>query len=106
MEHQAGTDGNKVTRTFQEKFDAHQKDKSEIREERENDRKSTNRTEAIINFHCSLDKKAYNAIWAECIAGRGANEIASASQVILSAVLKDYPLVSKSIILWFDSCVP
>lgn len=134
MEYQAETDANKVTRTLQEKFDAHQKDKSETREERESDRKSTNKTEAILCFdlqnvltcpranvsnffykrklnvfnltaHCSLDKKAYNAIWAECIAGRGANEIASALQVILSAVLKDHPQVN-SIILWSDSCVP
>lgn len=134
MEYQAETDANKVTRTLQEKFDAHQKDKSETREERESDRKSTNKTEAIICFdlqnaltcpranvsnffykrklnvfnltaHCSLDKKAYNAIWAECIAGRGANEIASALQVIRCAVLKDHPQVN-SIILWSDSCVP
>lgn len=116
--YQAQTDANKVTRTLQEKFDAHKNDKSETREEWENDRKSTNKTEAIIcynlqnvltcpranvsNFfykrklnvfnltaHCSLDKKSCNAIWAECIAGRGANEIASALQVFLSAVLMD-----------------
>lgn len=43
MEYQAETDANKVTRTLQEKFDAHQKDKSETREERESDRKLTNK---------------------------------------------------------------
>ena len=58
-----------------------------------------------LTAHCSLDKKAYNALWAECIAGRGANEIASALQVILCTILKDHPTVD-SIILWSDSCVP
>lgn len=132
MEYQAETDANKVTRIFQEKFDAHQTDKSETREERENDTKSTNRAEAIICFdmhvftclranvfkffynrklnvfnitvHCLLDKKAFIAILAEYISGRSANEIASALQVILSAVLKDH-LVVNSIILCSESCV-
>lgn len=100
MEYEAQRDANRVTRPLQEKYDGHQKDKNETREEREKDRKSKSSTEAIICFdmqnvitcpranvssffykrklnifnltaHCSLDKKAYNALWAECIAGRG-----------------------------------
>ena len=78
------------------KYEGHQKDKTETREEREKDRKSKSRIEAIICFdlqnviacpranvsrflykkklhiqlNCTLCpwQKSYNALWAECIA--------------------------------------
>ena len=54
-----------------------------------------------LTTHCSLDRKAYNAIWTENIADRGA----SALLVILSAILKDQTSIN-TIIRWFDSCIP
>ena len=134
MEYEAQSSNNKLTRSLQDKYETHKKDKTETKTERDNDRKTNVETEAVICFdlqnvltcpranvssffyrrklnvynltaHCSLDKKAYNAIWPECTAGRGANEIASALSVILKTVLEDHPSVT-SFILWSDSCVP
>ena len=55
-----------------------------------------------LTEHCSLDETAYNAIRAEFVAGKGANEIAIALHVtrILSVILKDYPFVN-----WSESCI-
>ena len=50
MEYEAQRDANRVTRPLQEKYDGNQKDKNETLEEREKDRKSKSRTEAIICF--------------------------------------------------------
>jgi hypothetical protein len=86
MEYEAQTNANGITRVLQEKFDSHQKDKAETREEREKDRKPKSRSKTVICFdlqnviacpqanvssffykrklnrynltaHCSLDKK-------------------------------------------------
>lgn len=54
-----------------------------------------------LTTHCSLNRKAYTAIWTEHIADRGA----SALLVILSAILKDQTSIN-TIIRWFDSCIP
>ena len=58
-----------------------------------------------LTAHCSLNKEAYNAIWHEVDAGRGANEIASALIKILKTISETYPEY-KSLILWSDSCIP
>ena len=58
-----------------------------------------------LTAHLSLNKCAYNAMWSEHQAGRGANEITSALVKILEKVLEDYPLL-ESITLWSDSCIP
>lgn len=44
-------------------------------------------------------------LWHEGNAGRGGNDIASATIVMLEKILKDFPSI-KRFILWFDSCVP
>lgn len=124
----------KANTTQQEnnKYKQHLQDKDETRKERDRDRK--NATTCIVCFdmqnvitcpranvssffykrklnvynltaHCSLNKKAYNAIWAETTAGRGGNEICSALLVILKAILADKP-DTESFVLWSDSCVP
>lgn len=38
-----------------------------------------------------MSKTAYNAIWCKAVAGRGANEIASALVAILKSVKADHP---------------
>jgi len=58
-----------------------------------------------LTAHCATNKIAYNAIWSEAMAGRGANEIASALMIILEQVVTSLPHIRK-IILWSDSCVP
>ncbi|CAG2221282.1 unnamed protein product [Mytilus edulis] len=58
-----------------------------------------------LTGHFSLNKCAYNAIWPEHIAGRGANEISSALLKILEKVLEDFPSL-ETITLWSDSCIP
>ena len=114
------------------KYLAHIKDKEETYTERDKDRKNEDMVvvafdlEKVItcpranisNFfykrklnvynltaHCSVNKKAYNAIWCEGIAGRGANEIASALVKILSEIVDDVPGITQ-LTLWSDSCVP
>lgn len=44
-------------------------------------------------------KKTYSAVWPECVAGRGGNEIASAVVVILNCVLQENPELEK-LVLW------
>ena len=58
-----------------------------------------------LTGHFSLNKPAYNAVWAECDAGRGGNDIASSLTCILTDIMKDYPNIKK-LILRLDSCVP
>ncbi|CAC5386628.1 unnamed protein product [Mytilus coruscus] len=58
-----------------------------------------------LTGHLSLNKCAYNAVWSEHIAGRGANEICSALLKILEKVLEDFPTL-ETITLWSDSCIP
>lgn len=58
-----------------------------------------------LTLHCSLSGKTYNAVWHEALAGRAANNIASALVKLLYAVCNDHPNL-KSLILWSDSCVP
>ena len=50
-------------------------------------------------------KKVYCTIWNESQSGRGGNDIASAANIMLNRIIKDFPLVNQ-LILWFDSCVP
>lgn len=59
-----------------------------------------------LTSHCatSKKKKAYSAVWPECVAKRGGNEIASAVVVILNCVLQENPELEK-LVLWSDSCV-
>lgn len=113
-----------------EKYEKHQEDKCQTKLERDSDRSSDKLVicfdlENVItlpkadvkNFfykrklntfnltaHCSQSKSAYNAIWCEAVAGRGANEIASALVAILKSVKADHPEY-KSYTLWSDSCV-
>ena len=58
-----------------------------------------------LTAHCSVNKKAYNAIWCEGIARRGANEIASALVKILREIVDDVPGITH-LTLRSDSCVP
>lgn len=58
-----------------------------------------------MTAHCSLNKHVYNAVWSEGLAGRGANEIASALVKILEAIFNKNPNI-ESLVLWSDSCVP
>ncbi|CAG2215890.1 DNAH [Mytilus edulis] len=58
-----------------------------------------------LTAHMSLNKTAYNAVWSEHQAGRGANEISSALLKILEKVVQDFPLL-ENITLWSDSCIP
>lgn len=58
-----------------------------------------------LTAHSSVNKTAYNAMWAESMAGRGGNEICSALLAILHNVTDDCPNIER-IILWSDSCVP
>ncbi|CAG2189296.1 unnamed protein product [Mytilus edulis] len=53
----------------------------------------------------SLNKTAYNAVWSEHQAGRGANEISSALLKIPEKVVQDFPLL-ENITLWSDFCIP
>ncbi|VDI02329.1 Hypothetical predicted protein, partial [Mytilus galloprovincialis] len=53
----------------------------------------------------SLNKTAYNAVWSEHQAGRGANEILSTLLKILEKVAQDFSLL-ENITLWSDSCIP
>lgn len=116
------------------KYDAHVADKHSTREERKTDRENTDDVVTTVCFdmekvlvcprsnvsnffykrklnvynltaHCSTLKTAYNVLWTECIAGRGANEIASALVIILEKVIENYPHIQK-FVLWSDSCVP
>lgn len=92
---------------MQERYRRHVMDKTETKVERDIDRGREDSFTAVVCFdlenvislpranvsklfykrklntfnltaHCSIDKAAYNAIWTENVAGRGANEIASA----------------------------
>lgn len=116
------------------KYDDHMKDKACTRTERTNDRDNDDEKVITVCFdmenvltcpranvsnffykrklnvfnltaHCSKDKVAYNIIWNECIASRGANELASALIIVLDKVPKRHPDTEK-LILWSDSCVP
>lgn len=58
-----------------------------------------------MTAHCSKNKKAYNALWGENVAGRGANEIASALCTIIDSIIKEYP-ETEDVVLWSDSCIP
>lgn len=58
-----------------------------------------------LTGHFSLNKQAYNAVCAECDAGRGGNDIASSLTCILTDIMKDYPNIKK-LILRLDSRVP
>jgi len=120
----------KATSESIHKYQMHEDDRCKTKMERDSDRASENLVicfdlENVIslpkadikNFfyrrklntfnltaHCSKSKTAYNAIWCEAVAGRGANEISSALVAILKAVKADHPDV-KSYTLWSDSCV-
>lgn len=116
------------------KFQEHIKDKQNTRTERDRDRACEDPERTIVCFdmenvltvprssvsnffykrklnvynltaHCNANKRAYNAVWNECVAGRGGNEIASALLVILKKVLEDVPHTTQ-LTLWSDSCVP
>ncbi|XP_076107556.1 uncharacterized protein LOC143075857 [Mytilus galloprovincialis] len=122
---------NQVGEDLKIKYELHIAGKSNTKVERDNDRSSdkavlcfdmenviTCPRANISNFfykrklnvfnltgHFSLNKCAYNAIWPEHIAGRGANEISSALLKILEKVLEDFPSL-ETITLWSDSCIP
>jgi len=125
-------DNNLADEQLERKYNEHVSDKMCTKSERELDRSEKNqavicfdlenvislpRAEVKKNFyrrklnsynltaHCSIDKGAYNAIWNEAEAGRGANEIASALVTILCAIRQKHPDI-RSYILWSDSCVP
>ena len=51
-----------------------------------------------------MNKTAYNAIWCESIAGRGANESASALIKILGEIVEDVAEMTQ-LTQWSDSCV-
>ena len=53
-----------------------------------------------LTAHCSKNRKAYNAVWGEHIAGRGANEIASALCRILKDIINEYP-ETEDLVLWY-----
>ena len=98
------------------KFEAHQTDKASTKCERDTDMKSDQMVVCFdmqnvialprantsnffykrklnvtnLTAHCSEANTAYNAIWCEGLAGRGANEIASALTPILSAIKRDH----------------
>jgi hypothetical protein len=130
-EYKSNSKIDKVSDELKQKYEAHEVGKTTTKIERDADRKSK---KAILCFdmqnviacpranvsnffykrklnvfnltaHISLNKCAYNAMWSEHQAGRGANEIASALVKILEKVLEDYPLL-ESITLWSDSCIP
>ena len=117
----------------QEKYRHHMMDKTETKAERDTDREREDCFTALVRFdlenvvslpranvsnlfnkrklntfnltaHCSIDKAAYNAIWTENVAGRGANEIASAIVTILKSITHTKPEI-KSFVLWSDSCI-
>lgn len=122
---------NQVSKELKQKYESHVLGKTQTKVERDNDRKSekpvlcfdmenvlTCPRANISNFfykrkfnvynltaHMSLNKTAYNAVWSEHQAGRGANEISSALLKILEKVVQDFPLL-ENITLWSDSCVP
>ena len=58
-----------------------------------------------LTGHCSLNKRGYCVLWHEGNAGRGGNDIASGTILMLEKILKEFPGIKK-FILWFDSCVP
>jgi hypothetical protein len=131
MEFQAGTESaGTVTQALLDKYSNHTKDKNLTRTEREQDRQSKETTVICFDLqhvltcpranvssffymrklnvfnltaHCSVNKKAYNAIWSESLAGRGGNELASALVAILDAITSDHPNIT-DIVLWSDSC--
>lgn len=126
--------GASVEGEVNEKYVNHMSDKFLTKQERDLDRKVNDVTKAVVCFdlenvlvlpkanvsnffykrklnvynltaHVSTDGEAYNAIWTESLAGRGANEISSALVTILKSVSDKYPEI-KSYTLWSDSCVP
>jgi len=116
------------------KYSDHEQSKTETKIERDNDRQKQDKSHAIVCFdlenviclpraniksfffrrklsvynltaHCSVDKRAYCAIWSEGTRGRGGNDIASALLATLDKVTARNPGVKK-ITLWSDACVP
>ena len=58
-----------------------------------------------LTAHCSVDNRAYCAVWNEGTRGRSGNDLASALVAILEKVIAQNPGVLK-ITLWSDACVP
>jgi len=58
-----------------------------------------------LTAHCSVDGRAYCAVWCEGVRGRGGNDIASALVAILEKIIVQNPDIVK-ITLWSDACVP
>ncbi|CAG2239042.1 unnamed protein product [Mytilus edulis] len=121
---------NLVSEDLKMKYELHIAGKSNTKVERDNDRSSDKadlcfvmgnvitcpranisnllykRKLNVFNLtgHFSLNKCAYNAVWSEHIAGKGANEIASALLKILEKVLEDFPTL-ETVTLWSNSCI-
>ena len=115
------------------RFAQHEKCKQLAKTERDKDRQISNCSHAVVCFdlenvimlpkaniknffymrkfavynmtaHCSLDKQGYCAIWAENLAGRTGNDMASAVVKLLDKIVENHPLIS-CITLWSDSCI-
>ena len=61
-----------------------------------------------MTTHCSVDRKAYGALWHEAQNGRSGNDIASTVVRLLEEIVADHKEDKrlKHITLWSDSCVP
>ena len=58
-----------------------------------------------LTAHCSVDNRAYCAVWNEGTRGRSGNDLTSTLVAILQMVIAQNPGVLK-ITLWSDACVP
>ena len=116
------------------KYSDHEKSKFETKNERDGDRHKQNKSHAVVCFdlenviclpraniksfffrrklsvynltaHCSVDNRAYCAVWCEGSRNRCGNDIASALVAILEKVIAQNPGVL-TITLWSDACVP